>query len=293
MRHPLDTAFAKLEYAQEHIETLRNALLAFLHSKPYRLVSTKSNNAEEIWSIAVDPIPHKIECIAADAVHNIRTPLDKMIAAGFPHKCTHTVHASLQKLFFPSGNDKTSFEHNLVKLRSHVTAPVIEFLRSAEPYASGKGNIFRAINRLDNSDKHHALLEPIKFAFSSASFGEIIVREGFLLRIGSPRGKHMVPVPDARPGAWHMYQPVDHLKPITKAHPYLLNGIGLEFTSPYDDMEVFTTTPGAQPYIEIAPNLNLAFNNISDFAGIPVLEALDMMRTATSSLLEEYKKTFF
>lgn len=292
-RHSLDIALAKLEHARHLTETLCSAIRTFVASEPYHLVSRVNQlHTEEVWSIALDPVPHEIECIAADAVHNIRTPLDKMLAAGFPNDSVHVVGANIRKLFFPFGDDRKSFESRLAKLKGQITTPVIEFLRSVEPHKSGIGKILWSINTLDNQDKHHALLESVKFGFFSTNLGEMIATKGFLLRMGSSRGKNMIPVPDARPGAWHMYQPVDDLRPTTKVHPRMPNKICLEFTSPYNDMEVFTTTPGTQLHVELIPSLDLAFSNLPGFEGTPVVKVLESMRSAASSLLKDYRRTF-
>lgn len=291
VKHPLDMAFAKLEHARRHSDTLRAAVRTFLSTTPYHLESRlNEQQTEEVWSIVVDPIPQQIECMVADAVHNIRTPLDKMLAADFPNTFIHTAGANIRQICFPISSDQANLETRLAKLKDHVTSPVIEFLRSIDSHTQ---SILWATNELDNQDKHRALLEPVKTGFSTASFGELKTTDGFLLRMGSPRGKHMLPVPDARPGAWHMQQSLEHLKPVAKAHPLQPGKICLEFTSPYNDMEVFTTTPGTTPCFDIIPSLSLAFSNLPCFEDTPSDEVLELMLNAVSFVLTEYKRAFF
>ena len=273
-RHLLDPAFAKVRRAESHINDLKAAVRAFLNTNPYRLVSQVNPEAtEEVWSFAIDPIPEDIECFAADALHNLRTPLDKILTAGFPVSEIHQREAILRRIQFPVADTSDKLNRSLANLESHLTSDVISFLRDLEPYQGGAGDVLWAISTLDNWDKHHALLQPVRPSVTSMEFGQIIGTCGRLLRMGSQRGKHMVPVPDARPGAWHMHQPVEALRPILRMKPASTETY-LEYTAPYDDMEILTTTPGAQLHANIRPVLSIAFKELAGWEGIPVLKAL-------------------
>jgi hypothetical protein len=293
-KHPLEPAFAKIERAETHIKDLNTAIRAFSEARPYRLASKlNEQRTEEIWSIVVNPIPAHIECMAADAVHNLRTPLDKMLAAGFRNAAIHMPKASIQRLKFPGVEHPNELKNILTCLEEHLTGPVIKFLYDAEPYKEGAGHIIWAVNTLDNRDKHRALLEPIKLGFSTAEHRQVKVAGGFLLRMGSRRGKHMVPVPDAKPGAWHMHQPVHALQPILRLAVPSVADHFLEFMSPYDDMEIFTTTPGAKVDADVKPVLNIAFSDVERFEGEPVVKALETMRKAIKTVLDEFRTAFF
>lgn len=293
-KHPLDPAFAKIERAETHIKDINAAIRAFFQTYPYRLApKLNDKGTEEIWSIAVDPIPGQIECMAADAIHNLRTPLDKMLATDFRNPVIHTPAAVVQRLKFPAVQHLNELKCVLKRLEEHLTRPVIEFLDQAEPYKGGKGATFWAINQLDNWDKHRALLEPVKLGFTTSEYRQIRATDGFILRLGSARGKHLVPSPEAKPGAWHLHQPDEALKPILRFVVPSVKDWFLEFTSPHDDMEILTTTPGSKVNADIEPTLNVAFRDIEGFEGEPVVKALETMRQTVLIVLDEFRRAFF
>ena len=266
---------------------------AFLDTNPYRLISrVNRRKTEEIWSFAVDPIPQEIECIAADAIHNLRTPLDKMLTAGFREQAIHHLSAKTQGIKLPATDSLNHLNANLTKLEDHLTRPVIRFLRDLEPYQGGSGELLWVINTLDNWDKHRALLQPVRPMITNTEFGQIKVASGQMLRMGSRRGKHFVPVPDARPGAWHMHQPVEALRPIFRIKPASTETY-LEFTAPHDDMEILTTTPGAHLSANIKPVLNIAFSDVPGWEGLPVLVSLETMRKKVLDVLTSFQDQFF
>lgn len=293
-KHPLDSAFAKLERAKAHTSDLSTAIRSFFDTRPYRLASKLNDQGtEEVWSIEVDPIPDSIECIAADAVHNLRTPLDKMLAAGFRNDSLHTAKAAIGCLKFPFADHANGLTAPIQGLEKHLSCDAIKFINDAKPYKNGAGKTLWAINTLDNRDKHRALIEPIKLSFSTTEHRQFRGENGFLLRMGSRRGKHLVPVPEARPGAWDLHQPVEGLAPILRLTPATVSDYFAEFTSPHDDMEVFTTTPGTMVDADVKPSLNIAFSDIEGFEGEPVVEALKTMGKAVEIVLTEFRTKFY
>ena len=293
-KHPLDPAFSKIRRAETHIKHLKAEIRTFLDTRPYRLVPHLNDDAtKEIWSFEVDPIPEVMECIAADALHNLRTPLDKMLATGFRNPALHQGKASIRVIKFPFGEGAKHYRDVLPEKEEYFTGAVIKFLRESEPYKGGAGQTLWAINQLDNRDKHHALLEPVKLSFSTTEHRQIRTTGGFALCVGSPRGRHLVPVPDATPGAWHLYQPVEGLRPILRLTPGSLSDYYSEFTSPHNDMEVLTTTPGAKVHADIKPVFNIAFSDVPGFEGIPVVNALETMRESVAEVLDDFSTRFF
>jgi hypothetical protein len=289
---PLEPAFAKLRRAEAHIEDLQAAINSFLKSNPYRLISqVNEDGAKEVWSIKIDPIPWEIDAIAADAVHNLRTPLDKMLAVGFRHPTIHTKQAIAQKLKFPGIRHFNELKTILASLEEHLSRPVINFLRDAEPYEGGAGQIFSAINTLDNRDKHRSLLEPIKLGFATAEIRSMNFRKGSLLRVGSPRGHHLdLAFDEAGKPCW--IAPRDDTGPTMRLRVPSTSDYFLEFLSPYDDLEVLTTV-GAQYNANVQPILNVAFRELRSFEGKPVLDVLETMRQAVSSTLMKFRSDFF
>ncbi|NCU10918.1 MAG: hypothetical protein GXC70_01940 [Sphingomonadaceae bacterium] len=292
-KHPLDPALSKIERADTHISHLKDALQTFFKHNPYRILpQLNDDQTEQVWTVAIADLPCQLDAIAADAIHNLRTPLDKMLAAGFPHPKLHTEKAKVGSLKFPGIVHKNELEGILAKLEKHLTKPVIEFLEASQPYNGGAGEALSIINQLDNRDKHRALLEPIKLGFSTLQVGSIRVRNGNLLRLGSAKGQHMIPVPEAREGAWNMHQPIEALRPTIQITPPMRT-THLAFTAPYDDMELFTTTVGAEVQADVKPAINVAFSESGFLEGEPVLYALEVMRKSVEATLTHFKTEFF
>ena len=292
-RHPLDPAFAKIERAEIHINDLSIAVDEFLRTDPYRILPSRNRKGTmDVWSVVPDPIPSPIETIAADAIHNLRTPLDKMLSADFSNSLIHTDEAVLGSIKFPIGEDANGFERALAKQQNHFTAPVVEFLQRAQPYPGGHGELLWAVNKLDNRDKHRTLLEPIRTGFSTAQIGQIKCPVGRIFTIGSRRGQHLFHQVDTSKGpAW--IQPIQTLAPVLRLRPLTVKDYFLEFKSTHNDMEVLTTTPSAQVDADIHAVLNIAFAEIGHFEGEPVVGLLKAMREAVEAKLMSFRESFF
>jgi hypothetical protein len=287
-------ANAKIRRSESHIKDLDLAIRSFFGARPFTLVSqVNEEKTEEVWSIQVDTIPEEIESIFADAVHNLRTPLDKILSTGFRHPLLHMPNAKAHNIKFPFAEDLQQLDRQLALLSAHLSEPVIDFIRRAEPYRGGAGHILWAINKLDNHDKHRALLQPTKLSFTTANFRQIISSNGFMLCLGSRRGKHLVPVAGATPGAWHLEQPVKELQPTLRQAIPSISDYYLEFTSSHDDMEVFTTTPGANVSANLQPNLNIALRHFDGLEGQPILDVLTSMHRAVADTVNAFSADFF
>jgi hypothetical protein len=283
-RHPLDPAFAKIKRAKTHIADLERAIEAFVERDPYRLVSeVNAEGTEEVWRIEIDCIDEEIEAIAADAVHNLRMPLDKMLTVGASEK-------SLRQIKFPTGKRKEEFERSLANQEKHLSGAIIDFLQATEAYPRGKGELLFALHDIDNGDKHHPLVVPINLGKTAINVAAIHDQTRGLVMIGSKQGAHMVPVPNPKTGSRDLLAPSDEARPI-------LREIGgqawLEFWGPHHNMEVFTTTPGAKVDIKIKPTLNVAFSEVEGFESEPVVAVLHQMCHAVEGTLITFRDRFF
>lgn len=294
MSHPLDASYSKIERAEAHIKELNTKVGEFFARNPYKVRSKlNEQGTEDVWSVVVEPIPAEIECIAADAVHNLRTPLDKMLAAGFRNPNIHTPTAVIQSLKMPFADHVNDAKNQLLRMEEHFTAPAIKFVADAEPYKGGAGHSLWAINKLDNRDKHRALLEPILPVFSSTAVRNLQFNDGSLIRIGSTRGKHMFSQFDPVEGRWMLVAPTDEARPIYQLAPATMSDYFLEFHSPHDDMEVAATMPNTKLKADIKPTLSIAFSDIEGFEGEPVIKALQQMRETVLVSLREFQNRFF
>jgi hypothetical protein len=288
-RVPLASAFAKLKRAESHIGNLDEAIKAFIDSRPYKIVSN-FYEGKQIWRFAPDCIPDDIDAIAADAVHNVRTPLDKMLTE-LAEKRSPKGGKRHRGIGFPSGRDADAFKAALARQEEYFAADVIEFLRDTEAYPDGKGQIIFAIHDIDLGDKHHPVLTTIKLANTSTSFGELRAIKGTILMAGSPRGQYMIPEFDPDTGARPLRQRVAELCPkLSEPSP---GKFVLEFRGPHDDMIFLTTTPGAEFQSDFEPTLSVAFSEVQGFEGEPAINFLENARKAVAGVLTAFEKRFF
>jgi len=288
------SAFAKLERAQKHIRDLKIELQKLINLKPYSIIPhLQENGGEVVWKIEFDPIPEEVECIAADAVHNLRTPLDRMLTSGFPSAKIHKGDAELRKIAFPIAPSRDAFEERKLQQAKNLRPEVIDFLSGIAPFNGGQGEVFWALNELDNRDKHRPILMPMVVDFLVLQNRGLRSQRGQILRLGSSKGRHLVPVPDARPGAWHLHQPVEHLAPILRIAPATLNDFYLEFSSEHGDTELFTTTADAIIcHADITPEICVSFNDMASLTGKPVISSLDVMFEDVKAVLSDFERTF-
>jgi hypothetical protein len=191
---------------------------------------------------------------------------------------------------FPTGRDADGFEAALVRQEEYFSADVIEFLRKTEAYPGGEGHILFAVHDMDLDDKHHPLLIPIKISMSTIRTEGYGVSNGLVLMVGSPRGKHLIPVPDAMPGKWDMEQTVHEFRPPLRK---VGDKFYIEFTGPHDDMVFLTTTLGAQLHGKFEPTFNVAFGQVRGFEGKPAVDFLENARQTVAGVLSEFRKDFF
>lgn len=291
VQNPINALFSKVRRAEKHIADLNAEIKGFLSGNPYRIVGhLNAQKSERIWRIHVNSIPFEISNIAADAIHNLRTPLDKMLTDGAPRSAIHLNKpdiATIKFPFFDHVNESRKFRERLEK---NFTAGVVKFLLDREPYRGGEGSVLWAINHLDNRDKHRSIVAPISTGFGTTQVHGFSIIGGKLLRMGSRKGKHMVAHPN---GSGDLIAESDTLAPIYRLNPVLASPGYLEFTSPHDDMEVCTTTPGGKLNADIKPSLAIAFSNIAGFEGEPIIQSLDKMRQAVIATIESFSAKFY
>lgn len=284
---PLAPAFNKIQRARHHIRELRASTRTFLQSKPYRLTSrVNRKTTEEVWRLSVDPIPWEIECQAADALHNLRTPLDKVLAADFPNSAIHTRKAERSAIKFPAANSTNQFENVIERIQDHLQPTVIEYLRSLQPYPGGTGEFLHLINHLDNQDKHRSLLEPMKASLTSVQQKQLIVQNGRALRIGSRHGRHMLGFPGG------MMQPNPDLRPVYMPNYAEAKPGALEYTSRPNDFEILTTDPGAHVHLEFEPKLYLSFAHIEALETKPAADLLEKWAQTVEDILNDFGAHF-
>jgi hypothetical protein len=159
------SAAAKLERAAELAQHLTREADAFRASRPYREVRSVDPATNELQTYAVverQP-PASWGLVLGDCVHNLRSALDHAVF-GLSLACAgHELTEEEQRLpAFPACDTEGEWKKALTRPLRFVSAPVREEIYRHQPLterADERGWApVGAITRVDNADKHRALL---------------------------------------------------------------------------------------------------------------------------------------
>lgn len=288
---PLLAAFSKIERAKAQIHDLNAAIDAFLKHHPYELTAEfDPKSGIDVWRYRFTAeIPDDVLNIAAEALHSIRTPLDKALGA-----IVLKTHASDSGVAFPFGVDEDKFKEALAKQRK-LPDDAKAIIATAKPYLGGTDLLYW-LNELDRVDKHRADFVPIHRSVV-IDHQALIVVEGSVLSIGPRTGLHLV----LDPKTHHMVQTEEARMPILmpvagpppKFEPAFRTIFQTDSIRPEDQMEVFTATPGTQFYAEVQPSFGIAFSKAQGFEREPVIGVLNQMRDLSMGLLLALEGRFF
>ena len=294
MNEALASTYSKLRRAELHIDNLTEEVRSWVAGKPWTVSSTKIYPASiEIWSFAVSfPDGHStFEDIVADAIHNIRAPLDKMLTAYMGSINGGQAGSRLPGVAFPARPDRAKFQNALENLsRKQLPSKAIDFLSGIEPYVSGKNECIYLLHSLDVEDKHYPFVMPVNIANAMISTGDVNVTGGRVLILGSRRGHHLVAEQPFGAGPNHLIQTDIRLRPI-----YQEDGERgyLAMPCPPDDFEFMTTTIGAQFVGNVWPSLSIGL--LSPDGGYlgPVEESLRTYLTEVRKIVEAFETSVF
>jgi hypothetical protein len=148
------------------------------------------------WRFKLDDLPPEASVLAANAIHNMRVPLDQMLMVYF-RSLVGDPKARPRDISFPARNDREGFFKavSLLKKRGLPTL-VTDFLKTEEAFIGGVGEVISVLHALDIDSKHHGLLT-VEVCSAKMLVGEIRAKGGILFRIGQLDGQHML---NARPG---------------------------------------------------------------------------------------------
>lgn len=161
-----ESAIAKLNRAEFHINDLERQFKAFVERKPHRFsVKHNEETGQPVIQIRfVEPVPLVFSLIIGDAVHNIRCALDHIMweLIRWDGGALHN------HLKFIVRSDKGNYEGTC---RSVDTPSdwIRQFLVGLECFEGGRGGVFVAINDIDNADKH-SFVTPVLRATSHPKF---------------------------------------------------------------------------------------------------------------------------
>lgn len=193
-----EICFCHLSSALESISKLETLLEDWenddrCHLSP-RVVVPSIDRIE--WRFKIDNPPPQASILCANALHNIRVPLDQMLMVYF-RSLVGNPKARPRNISFPVREDKERFFKALSNLKKEgFPTLVTDFLQEEEAFIGGRGEIISVTHALDIDSKHHGLLTA-EVCSAKLLVEEIRAKRGILFRIGQLTGQHMI---NARPG---------------------------------------------------------------------------------------------
>lgn len=150
----IDRIQTKVTRAKQHIQDFHLGLKAFSATGPYtyaRKEDTEGGKRTYYIDKAL-PVPDALTAIAADVVHNLRSPLDQIayqlvLDANGPS-------AEDWRVYFPISGNAASYPATRKGQIKGVRQEVIDAIDATEPYPGGKGHALWQLNALNNPDKH-------------------------------------------------------------------------------------------------------------------------------------------
>jgi hypothetical protein len=166
-----DSVWLKLSRAEQHIDDLEAAIIAFHRTNPYPIITEDDpQTGKRIARVGdeIATIPSTIPLILGDAVHAIRSSLDHFAYAADPAQAGKT------KTAFPIWRNETvparkELKSLLGRQIGRASEPLKKALLALEPYQGGHGEKLWLIDQLDIIDKHR-LLVTIGISYESLGF---------------------------------------------------------------------------------------------------------------------------
>lgn len=157
---PLISCWIKIDRAKQHFEDLYREVSGFKSRKPYSIrFDHDSEPGYNIAKIVVhEPIPEIWSGVVGDIIHNCRSSLDNfatalVIANGV------TCKSAIEDTYFPIKWDLDGLSDDRTKrFFKRTNASVEKLIRRIEPYRGGKCDALFRLHRLDNLDKHQAII---------------------------------------------------------------------------------------------------------------------------------------
>src|SRR5665213_4296904 len=180
MVHPLDGARLKIVRAQEHLDSIKSEIGAYLKTRPYRVAAKidRNDRLRMPVEITVQPPTH-IAMVIGDCVTNIRAALDYVaweLAVRYfnPRLDVASLEerriASLPLYQVAGDNGYTNRLKSLAK--RGMPASAISEIDAIQPYNGGYESLW-VLHELVNTDKHRLPIITLGFIPAFAYFGTI------------------------------------------------------------------------------------------------------------------------
>lgn len=252
--HPLDGPRLKVKRANKHIYELEAALKDFGKTHPYEAVEqVEADTGDRVWHAKVNrQPPRRLSAIVGDAVHNLRSALDHVMAGFFPD-------AGRKSPAYPISNTAEQFEASLPKVKA-AGQEAFKLIRASKAYKGGNDALW-GLRELDDIDKRRLLIT-IGTAYRSVG-----IDMGAMLRASA--GPEWADIPSA----------LVFLKPDDRQYP-LKSGDEL--------FRIPANAPGAENHPDPEFTFDVALGEPEIFKGRPVLETLIELREQVEAVIASF-----
>jgi hypothetical protein len=155
--HPLDSAKAQTERAEEQIDRLYGELEAFFKLNPYRLVSEPNPDTPPggygllIRGYIDREPPIRLRVLIGEIIHNMRVALDHLVWA----LVIANGRTGNRNTGFPVCDSPHEYETNGLRKVKRAAAAAQALIESLQPYQGGKHVSFSPLYRLHHLDRIH------------------------------------------------------------------------------------------------------------------------------------------
>jgi hypothetical protein len=253
----LSEAKIKLDRAKVHIQELSQNAKTFLASSPFS-IDIEEENDDLVHRVRIQKtVPKEWAAIVGDAVHNIRSTLDYMIW----QLILRNGGTPGRNTCFPIGVAKSGYGKQLRSSLSGASVEAKKYIRRLKPYPGGN-QILVQIHALDICDKHHLAL-----IVGSAHKNLLLT-----MKMKAPW------IPDDFKFPTIALNPADRQFPLS------------------DGDEVFRIKAAARTEDDLSEHglvFELAFGDVNEVKGLPLLETLSSMESHVSKIIEICERHFF
>jgi hypothetical protein len=190
----LDSVEAKLQRADQHIQSLQDEIAPWMAKASY-IISPQVNADSTRYSLVAHlvgdkPPLQRWTLIAGDSLHNLRCALDHLVYAIAVHESGTVPPPDENKLMFPITDTSAKFRESSQRIRS-LSAPVRQAIEEVQPYNRPHPDLpplLGVLRDLENIDKHRLL----QMAYAAISEAEIEIAG-----VQSPAVRHAETIPYA------------------------------------------------------------------------------------------------
>lgn len=216
MGRPIDNAFLKLDWAQEHLTLLHKEIGAFAETDPrswtYREIDRETGR-DVLRTGFIPRPPDRIGLIFQDVVHNARAALDYAVyrpAGRGEIRSEFPIYLIGRSRF----RNKRTYSKDGIKGVQHLPRPAQEFIEEVQPYHRRTGqrrSILWRLQDLSRSEKHHGV--PLIARGGEREYSEVFTSSSQDLPERMDSGIPWFDQGDVAAVLWSPQHPEIHFKP--------------------------------------------------------------------------------